>query len=154
MIPSSQWLIMAKMYLLLMPHVHTWISCDCAPVVLRTQMGTSAFILGRGDWAHYRWGYCKHIPSAHFSLTRASSLANLVSVGARNMVLSLVGAVDIVQTKFTLDKVNQARKVLFRAIVIGEGDLNWVCTQLHKTKGGRVLRDGMVVWGSLAICVC
>lgn len=44
------------------------------------------------------------------------------------MLLSLVGAVVIVQTKVTLDKVKQARKVLFKAILIGEGDLNSVCT--------------------------
>lgn len=49
---------------------------------------------------------------------------------------------DTVQTKFTLDKVQWVRKVLFKAITVGEGYLTPVCTQLQ-IKGGRALRAGM-----------
>ena len=71
------------------------------------------------------------------------------------MVFSLVGAVDIVQTKFTLPRVKQKRKVLFKAITIEEGDLTPVCTQLQ-IKGGRVFKSwdlgvGIIGHGCLLI---
>lgn len=154
MIPMSQWLIMAKMYLLLI-HMCTrgsavivlllpWeLRCIHQPLSWKEETGHSIneVIVSISLQLTFHWPEQVHWP-------------NLVSVGVRNMVLSLVGSVDIVQTKFILGQFKKTRKILFKTIVMGEGDLNSVCTQLHKRKGGRVLRDGMVVWGLLAFYIC